>query len=193
MEIIMDLKNYIKVYDIIEKEDLKKIFEEINLFDFWYNHAWYTYDQKKVKGKKDFKCIYSNDIMYSNSYLFQKMNEYIFIAMQKYMDDIEDVKVDKTSFFRLNKFETGSSMKCHWDAISDIFDGTSKGVPIFTISGVLNDNFCGGDLVFDIGGEKYTQKLIPGQILCFPSSFPWRHYVDKVTSNLLQLHHLCSQ
>lgn len=43
----MDLKNYIKVYDVIEKQDLKKFLEEIDLFDFWYDHKWYTYDQKK--------------------------------------------------------------------------------------------------------------------------------------------------
>jgi predicted 2-oxoglutarate/Fe(II)-dependent dioxygenase YbiX len=82
---------------------------------------------------------------------------------------------------KFNKYMPGTKMTEHCDHISDLFDGTRKGIPILTAVGLLNDNFEGGDFVM-FQNEKY--ELTKGDIILFPANFVYPHLVDTVTSGI---------
>ena len=176
----MHLKDYVKVYNVFSKEDAKKLCNSIKDIDLWKNHIWKTYAKTEKKYNEDFQVIYGNELIEKNKLIFDSINEFTHLGMIKYISDIEGIFCDKTSIFRLNKFVEGNSMKSHWDRISDIFIG-GDGCPIFSIVGIINDDYDGGDFVFEFGEEKFIPKLKCGDMLFFPSSYPWKHYVDVVT------------
>ena len=68
-------------------------------------------------------------------------------------------------------------MRPHIDHIHDIFDGKTKGIPVVSVIGCLNDDFEGAD--FMLCGEKIDLKK--GDILLFPSNFMYPHQVTEAT------------
>lgn len=87
---------------------------------------------------------------------------------------------------RWNRYGVGHNMDPHFDYIRYIFDGNNKGVPIFSIIILLNDDFEGGELTFRLGGPKlgkvYTPKLNAGNVIIWPSGYMFEHWVTPVTS-----------
>ena len=71
-------------------------------------------------------------------------------------------------------------MDYHVDHIHSIFDndyGVTKGVPILSIVGVLNNDFEGGAFtMFD----DYEINLDMGDVVLFPSSFVFPHKVNTI-------------
>jgi predicted 2-oxoglutarate/Fe(II)-dependent dioxygenase YbiX len=69
-------------------------------------------------------------------------------------------------------------MRSHYDHIHSIFDGDRKGIPVLSILGVLNDDYKGGNFLFN---DEHEVKLRQGDILIFPSIFLYPHKVKEVT------------
>ena len=72
-------------------------------------------------------------------------------------------------------------MANHVDHIHSIFDGENKGVPIISVVGLLNDNFVGGEFIFN---DEHTIKLKQGDILLFPSNFIYAHRVNDIEEGI---------
>jgi predicted 2-oxoglutarate/Fe(II)-dependent dioxygenase YbiX len=70
-------------------------------------------------------------------------------------------------------------MSNHCDHITDIFNGTIKGIPTLTVIGLLNNNFTGGEFVMF---EDKIYELDAGDIIVFPSIFLYPHRVNPITS-----------
>ena len=72
-------------------------------------------------------------------------------------------------------------MDSHWDNIRDIFDGERKGVPIFTVAGVLNDDYSGGEFIMF---DDYKIEIKQGDVIIFPSTFLYPHRVSPVIEGI---------
>jgi predicted 2-oxoglutarate/Fe(II)-dependent dioxygenase YbiX len=82
------------------------------------------------------------------------------------------------------RYLPGQEMTVHCDLIHSMFDGVRKGIPILSMIGHLNDDYEGGETYFfdDKNGEKVDTKQ--GDLLIFPSSFLFPHYVTPVTKGV---------
>lgn len=69
----------------------------------------------------------------------------------------------------------------HVDHIHYLFDGKSKGIPVLSIVGLLNDDFTEGRFVF---WDKYDIDMEAGDIVIFPSNFLYKHRVTPVTQGI---------
>lgn len=77
---------------------------------------------------------------------------------------------------RFNRYDPGGDMGTHVDHIHSLFDGEKKGIPIFSVVGLLNDDYQGGE--FEICGEEIPMTV--GSVMIFPSVFLYPHRVKKV-------------
>lgn len=84
------------------------------------------------------------------------------------------------SRLRYNRYEPGKEMSLHYDCIHELFDGEVKGVPTLSIIGALNDDYTGGELILC----DQPIHLTAGDVLIFPSTFLYPHYVKPVTSGI---------
>ena len=90
---------------------------------------------------------------------------------------------------RFNRYTSDQKMESHIDHIHSCFDGQFKGVPVLSVIGGLNDDFKGGEFVFQFGftEENYEEmpiRLGKGDVVVFPSIFPWRHQAMPVTEGI---------
>jgi predicted 2-oxoglutarate/Fe(II)-dependent dioxygenase YbiX len=69
-------------------------------------------------------------------------------------------------------------MKEHCDHITDMFDGTRRGIPVLSIVGILNDDYEGGDFIM---WQDTKIDLKQGDVLVFPSVFMYPHRVERIT------------
>jgi len=174
------LEDYIKSYEVFSEKEGKDVISSIKDLSLWRAHTWHKYAGGTETHDNDFHVIYGNEIYDSHKELFNKINSWIGMGMSAYCQDIPDAQCNRSSIFRLNRFNPGCSMNSHWDRISDIFDGDLKGCPIFSIAGIINDDYEGGEFIFELGDKQLSLKHEAGTIMCFPSSYPWRHYVNDV-------------
>ena len=70
-------------------------------------------------------------------------------------------------------------MKTHCDHVRDIFEGERKGIPIFSIIGLLNEDYEGGDFAF--WGGRHKIKLGVGDVMIWPADYFWVHEVEEIT------------
>lgn len=82
---------------------------------------------------------------------------------------------------KFNRYTPATEMVNHCDHITDIFDGTIKGIPTLTVIGLLNKDFTGGDFVMF---EDKTYDLGAGDIIVFPSIFLYPHRVNPIASGI---------
>ena len=83
------------------------------------------------------------------------------------------------SGIRFNKYSEDRLMAEHCDHIHSMFDGTTKGIPIMSFVGVLNDDYEGGELQLDLNGEIKNVKLSAGSSITYRTGIP--HCVNEVT------------
>jgi len=84
--------------------------------------------------------------------------------------------VQKTTDFRLNKYDVGGFMSKHTDNIHHSH-GQKYGYPQASVLLFLNDNFRGGEFI--VSEEQPTIKT--GDAIIFPSNFMFPHEVKKIT------------
>ena len=89
-------------------------------------------------------------------------------------------KITAGTNIRFNRYDQTHNMDSHIDHIYSCFDGTRKGIPVLSVVGLLNNDFSGGNFVFEFD-QDYIPDLVPGDIMIFPSAFPWKHRVEPVT------------
>ena len=114
----------------------------------------------------------------------QEVMNSLFEMIQKYQNELTANRGWNSwqgyTSLKYNKYEEGSNMDYHVGHIHSIFDndyGVTKGVPILSIVGVLNNDFEGGAFtMFD----DYEINLDMGDVVLFPSSFVFPHKVNTI-------------
>ena len=176
-----DLRDYVKTYSVMSPEYCDSIIKIIGSEQFapsWEKHTFYnptneTYDSKSGNDELEVLSAFSTP----------ELNQTVWNTIHKYtLEDFADYKQwwDGWNGFsapRMNRYSVGQTMAIHCDHIHSMFDGTRKGIPVLTILGLLNDDFTGGEFkLFD----DVTMEFKKGDIMIFPSSFMFPHYVTPV-------------
>lgn len=171
------LESYIKIYkDIIPKKICTTSIRELKK-ESWNMHEFYdTKTDSMYHLDKELSVSYADNL--STRECLMKL---IFNSLENYI--LKDLNYPWFKGWagytpiRFNKYEKNTQMNLHWDSIHSAFDGTVKGIPMLSIIGVLNDDYEGGELIM----RDKQVKLDAGDILVFPSSFMYPHYVKEVT------------
>lgn len=174
----MNIYDYIFKENIISKEECEWALDEANDYE-WFSHGWSTKDDD---GKfKELKTNHKTELSVAspekNSDLDRILRKGIDTAIKLYLEKYPYCSVKRNTPPRLNKYSKNTEMREHVDHIHGIFDGNKKGIPIISIVGVLNDNYDGGEFIFN---DEYEVKFKAGDILIFPSVFLYKHKVNLV-------------
>jgi len=167
------LSDFIKTYRIVPDSICKSIITRSNLLDYDI-HKWNdSNDYYHTGDSKDFERTKLDD---ASSHL---LNPYIQEAFKRYTFDLAlSFKFSGKSTISFNRYTKSTRMKSHIDHIRSIFDGTTKGIPILTILGTLNDDYQGGKFSF---WESNIYDLSAGDVIIFPSVFMYPHSVTEIT------------
>ena len=177
------IKDYIKVFNVLDTKQCQNILNILKEYD-WEKHKWNNYKT----GKSTSEPTKELDVTYPTKFLEKEMAKVIsnalldyqnyFILEERNKDENLKYFLHKSTPVRFNRYPTGTMMRKHYDHIHSIFEGENKGVPIVSIVGVLNDDYEGGDFVFN---GNHEVKLKTGDILIFPSNFLYAHEVKEIT------------
>lgn len=172
------------IYDFIFKENILTNTEcELALAEVedlnWEIHSW----QKNSKdgNYETFKRNSPSELyvgyIQKNSNLHYILEKSINKAITMYTEKFPYCDVLNHYPPRINKYPENTKMKEHVDHINGIFDGKRRGIPIISIVGTLNDNYTGGEFIFN---DEYNVNFKAGDILIFPSVFLYKHKVKSI-------------
>ena len=164
----MNLKDYVKVYNVVPKEVCEQIVNAYENDEEWKTHSWYNNvsDEKKSHHSKELDVLYNKNL--------DVLKQFLIISLQKYYDELKLTGlVSNHSNIRLNKYKPGTIMSEHFDLIRR---NKNDGIPVLTFLGALNDDFKGGQFVLN----KEELKMKQGDIVIFPSTFLYPHSVKEV-------------
>lgn len=176
------LRSYIKKYKIMEPELCDSIVKDIEGSADWEQHWFYqpkTDKRVNLSGNKELDTSFSVSPNYED------------IVMKKIWDSLL-LYVEELNFpwaagwtgyskVRWNRYVETRVMAEHCDHIHSLFDGERKGVPIWSILGMLSDDYEGGELVFF---QDEVIEFNKGEIMVFPSNFLFPHRVEPVKSGV---------
>lgn len=142
----------------------------------WTSHMWHNSETNTHTSHKEKEL----SVSYGDPDLVNVLKSFSVEAIKLYQEHINSTYpiVNHISDARLNKYETGTMMRPHFDHIHTLFDGEARGIPVLSIVGVINDDYRGGEFIF---WDDYVVKLKAGDILIFPSNFMYKHRVNEVT------------
>lgn len=170
-----NIYQFVKVFNTIPIDLCEKVIM-MSAGVEWSRHGWSSY-------KPNYEVAYSHhdgdcDITY---FLKKDLEEELDNIVKNTLRNEYGTHTGAGRFstIRLNRYRSGQGMKKHIDNIHTIFDGKRKGVPIISVVGIIDDDFEGGEFVFN---DEYEVKLKQGDILYFPSNFMFAHEVKPVTS-----------
>ena len=203
-----NIEKYVFVkQNFLDNEFCQHTIEELEQLNLWKKHNWVQYapnqEQKLVtaspSGENEPEIIISEEMLgirpedekslvlkessYKdiNDFILQKILE----VMQEYIDSLKfewyKDSIHALTNVKFIKYSLNQTMKVHCDHLHQIFDGTIKGIPVFTIIGLLNDDYEGGNLVM-FGDKKINTKK--GDLIVFPSLFLFPHEVKPITKGI---------
>lgn len=180
---ITNTHSFIKNFKgVISSEFCDTLLNEIHKNNDWYMHTWRQQHSSEpihrdVTEEPSCKFYTNNEL----EHVIDKcIKEYTAIQEQRYLDiDIAvGWKITEFSQPRWNMYKSGNDMQEHVDHIHSLFEGGNKGVPVYSILGLITDDFTGGE--FSICGRRIN--LSRGDVIIWPSNFMYPHKVQKVTS-----------
>lgn len=171
-----NIESYVKTFkNIIPKELSENCL--IELTNQTYTENYFT---DPITGESHNET--SNEPWVVDSYVNDNLNKIIWQCIFDYVTSL------KFSWFsgwagyrypRVNKYEINQEMAPHCDRIKSMFDGERKGDPTLTVLGQFQGEYEGGDLIMF---EDQKFKFDPLDIIIFPSTFLFPHYITPVTS-----------
>ncbi len=178
----MDAKKYPKINDWIYVENMlspKLCNTLISIIknENWKLHEWYSYKENTTKSMEEKECsvLFADNMDFEP---FHKVGQLVDKVIKNYQNNYDiGEHCSRFSKPRYNRYKEGTQMRKHVDHIHSIFDGQTKGIPILSIVGVLNDDYEGGEFLFN---NDYEVTLKAGDILLFPSLFLYEHTVKLV-------------
>ena len=175
-----DLDSYIKVFPkAVNKKQCDEIIEELkNNPDTFSKHTFYNPNKNSsyaMSGDKELEISYLDS---------ENQKSVMNICWQAILNYVQELDFEHFrswqgfSLVRWNKYSQNQKMAKHCDHIHSLFTGNTKGIPILSILGLLNEDYEGGDLVF-FDDKKINTSA--GDIIIFPSNFLYPHQVLEVT------------
>lgn len=143
----------------------------------WYD--WSASDSKdNVFGKQYmFTSTPNSDTEPELGYIYDTVKESIEDVANQYCREAGLEQPSRVSdFVRLSFYQPGAYMGPHADSFTD--DTDLK----YSIVLYLNDDYEGGDIVFSVNGVEERISPQAGSALVFPSTLPFIHRVETVTS-----------
>lgn len=172
------ISDYIKVYsNQYTQEELDLVINESKDF-IWEPHKWAYKDTPKIDESRKSNEL---DMAQPTSRVAGLVNKNTRLAREKYASEIPYGVCNEMSQPRFNRYTENTDMRNHVDHIHVLFDGKRKGIPILSIVTVFNDDYEGGDFIFN---KEDKVELNAGDILIFPSVFLFAHKVDTVTKGV---------
>ena len=173
------LNDYIKVYKVFDDSTCDMTVELLKSVK-WKDHDFLHADGTYAKRVGDKELSVSYDILPTT----QTFMTGIYPTIQKYYDEFKFPWFDSWQGYsqvRWNRYNENTMMDLHCDNITDLFDGTRRGIPMLSIVGQLNspDDYTGGEFVMFEDSKVELQK---GEIVIFPSNFLYPHRVQLVNS-----------
>jgi len=172
-----DLQSYVRVYNnIMSKELCEETIEQLKTAQFQ-THEFYNATENSTQSYD-----HELSVSWSNVPNRDKLTKDMWNVVNQYIRT--DFNFDWHNSWqgylsiRFNKYDTDTQMKEHCDHITDMFDGTRRGIPILSIVGILNDDYEGGDFIM---WQDTKIDLKQGDVLVFPSVFLYPHRVERIT------------
>jgi len=170
------MKEYIlEIKKVIPSILCKKIISyfDNNYFDAKTTGAGVDKDIRNCTTRNLFDCSSFGQKIYSLA-----VQEKVFGCVQQYKNRHKKLHIDKISQLDLLKYETNThkaGYNFHYDM------GLTCTERQLSISICLNNNFEGGEFVFDTPEGDYIFPQNEGDAVIFPSNFMYPHQVNKVT------------
>lgn len=167
-----NIKDYmLTIPDFLDQSTCKDIVKKTSKLN-WHSHGYYDVEKNK-------NIYYDNElsVLHTNIPEIERLNEKLGYALKLYLEKLNLPWYNSYHGYtkvRMNKYTKNTVMRLHCDHIHSIFDGETKGVPILTMLGSLNNNYKGGELVMF---NSEVVELKAGSLLIFPSNFLYPHEV----------------
>ena len=151
------------------------------IIDYKFDYVKSTYATHKGLSPNE-KRVEMDEIWIRKDHTFYKdLNDAVTKVAKKYTVKMKsfhdrDFVVQKTTDFRLNKYDVGGFMSRHCDNIHHSH-GQTFGYPQASVLLFLNDNFKGGEFLV----SEEQPKIKTGEALIFPSNFMFPHEVKEIT------------
>ena len=160
--------------NILSQELCNAIIEE----DFNYSKSTYSTHKGLSPDKERVKM---DEIwIRKDSDYYEPLKSIVSDVANLYAEEVKKAKrnfvVQKTTDFRVNKYEKGGYMSLHCDNIHHSH-GQQYGYPQASVLLFLNDDFEGGEFIV----SELRLNINKGDAIIFPSNFMFPHEVKKVT------------
>ena len=175
----IDMQNYYRWIGHYKNIVSDSLCDNIVNTDFNYTESTYSTHQGLSPDKKR---VEMDEIWIRNKQPFyNELKECVSNVADLYTKEVKksnrDFVVQKTTDFRLNKYEKGGYMSLHCDNIHHSH-GQKYGYPQATVLLFLNDDFKGGQFIV----SELQLNIKKGDAIIFPSNFMFPHEVKKVKS-----------
>tara|TARA_E500000318_G_scaffold69095_1_gene63989 strand:- start:399 stop:968 length:570 start_codon:yes stop_codon:yes gene_type:complete len=176
----MSLKNYIKVYQIIEDPKIvskcirflsKKSKDSKYLAGSLWNGKG-SYEDKKVRDVEILPLSNFSESL-TTVHWANFLSYFILQGMKKYSTEFPDIRSATINEIQGLRYEKGGHYKFHVD------DGPGMNRKYSSIL-ILNNDYEGGELCFKIDDKEETIKNVPGSLVVWPSNFMFPHMVKPI-------------
>jgi len=170
------MKDWIGHYKNILDDELCK-----NIIDYKFDYTKSTYSTHKGLSPNEKRVEMDEMWIRKDNKFYNELKDAVSEVAKKYTVKMKsfhdrDFVVQKTTDFRLNKYDVGGFMSRHCDNIHHSH-GQTYGFPQASLLFFLNDDYEGGDFI--VSNCHYRPKK--GEALIFPSNFMFPHEVKKIT------------
>ena len=174
----MEIKKYIKIYDnFIDYKTLSVFIKYVNGLEF--SDAGVSKFNKVNKNiRNTFSktlCMTSNSLsnVHWHNYLAHKFSQ----SFLNYSRDYKNFSIEKLETVEILKYEQGGFYIEH----TDHFSAAPR-----TLSGIffLNNDYEGGELIFNLDDKDFVIEKKPNRFIIWPSNFLFPHRVTTVTKGI---------
>ncbi len=176
-----NLESYVKVYDgWLDAELCKKTIEELEsstIKQTFSQHTFYNALDKSYSAQSGNREL---DVSYANVTTREYLMKRVWDGFARYLTELNFPWYTTWAGYsgiRFNKYSEDRLMAEHCDHIHSMFDGQTKGIPVLSFVGVLNDDYEGGEFVM---WKDKVIEIKTGSVMIFPSIFLYPHRVEPI-------------
>lgn len=171
----MHLKDYIKLYsNTYTSSECKDIINVMSL-NKWDRHTWYSPGGNTEM--RDYDPYVMDIADFPLKPVMNKIGEYTNEL------SLYPPIVSQMSKPRANQYRLGQRMDAHNDHIHSLFQN-DQGIPVLSIIIMLDEDYDGGELVYEFKDGDISYKLKAGDVIIWPSLFMYPHRVNEVTRGI---------
>ena len=181
-----NIENYLfHKNNFLDREYCNEVIKNLELSQ-WDKHTWESSSEVRFSPSGDYEpdfLVHDSRGWTTTDYPAQ-INNFIIKELKNAL--VEYVKGLQLTWFeswtgyskiKFLRYSERHMMSEHCDHISSLFDGDTKGIPILSIIGALNDDYEGGQLMMFQDKEI---KMKAGDLIIFPSIFLYPHRIEPV-------------